>query len=125
VNSEEEPRQRRFWRLVATTVGGAVLLSSLYVVVGPSLGTVSENQRLWSDALCVSALLLGLGAGIPFLLDAGRGLTLPGKMGTSRESRGQVWDEERAKRERGIQITFALVLAALLTGIISLIASLL
>lgn len=127
---DEGSRRGVLWRLVGLAVGGALALSLLYALITPSetglaaSGALRRKLQGWSDALCVSAMLLGLGSGIPFLLDAGRGLMLPNKMGTSRESRERSWDEERAKREKGIKITFALGLAALLTGVFSLLISL-
>lgn len=119
-------RHSSFWRIVGLALGGAIGLSLLYAILRPA-GTGNDwgTAREWSDALCTSALLLGLGSGIPFLLDAGRGLLLPGKMGTSKEERLATWDAERAKREKGIRLTFALALAAAITGFLSLIISLL
>ena len=123
---DEKHPHSGFWRIVGLALGCAIGLSLLYAIVQPSGSTNNWGRaREWSDALCTSALLLGLGSGIPFLLDAGRGLMLPGKMGTSKEERLATWDEERAKREKGIRLTFALALAAAITGFLSLIISLL
>lgn len=125
MSDERHSRQVSFWRVVGIGVGSALLLSSLYILVSGGSGALVGSLSPWSDALCVSALLLGLGGGIPFLLDAGRGLTLSRTIGTTEESRRHFWDEERAKREKGMRITFALGLAALLIGLISLLVSLL
>jgi hypothetical protein len=119
-HSKPSPRGR-FWRLVGIAVAAALLLSLVYTGVSP---TETTSATPWSDALCVSSLLLALASGLPFLLDAGRGLMLPNQMSRGKEDRQRRWDEERAKREKGIQITFALGLAAFLVGLFSLLVSL-
>jgi len=109
----------RFWRLVGWALGGAVVLTLLYVLIGPGF-----SQARWSDALCISAVVLGVGSSIPFLFDAGRGLALPGKMNGDADDRRTAWDAERTKREKGMTVTFALALAAVLISLLSLLTSL-
>jgi hypothetical protein len=113
-----QPRLR-FWPLVGIVVGVDLILTLLYTLVTPGV-----DSPTWSDALCVSTLLLGAGAGMPFLFDAGRGLTLPGKMGADESTRHAALQRERLRRETGMTITFALALAAFITGLISLVISL-
>ncbi len=108
-----------FWRLVGLALAGAVVLTLLYVLIGPGF-----SQARWSDALCMSAVVLGVGSSIPFLFDAGRGLTLPGKMHGDTGDRRGAWDAERSKREKGMTVTFALALAAVLISLLSLLTSL-
>ena len=79
MSNEGDSRRVSFWQVVGIGVGSALLLSSLYILVSAGSGAPARSRSPWSDALCVSALLLGLGSGIPFLLDAGRGLTLSNK----------------------------------------------
>ena len=112
-------RQPRFWRLVGTAAGAALVFALGYALVRPGFSLAAL-----SDSLCISALLLSVASGIPFLLDAGRGLTLGGKMTADKEQQKGVLDQERAKRERGMRFTFALALAAFLIGIASVIVSL-
>jgi len=116
-SNDQEPL--RFWRLVGSALGGAVVLTLLYVLIGPGF-----SQARWSDALCMSAVGLGVGSSIPFLFDAGRGLTLPGKMHGDADDRRATWDTERTKRENGMTVTFALALAAVLISLLSLLTSL-
>jgi len=108
-----------FWRLVGIALGGAVVLTLLYALIGPGF-----SQARWSDVLCISAVVLGVGSSIPFLFDAGRGLALPGKMYGDAGDRRDTWDTERTKREKGMTITFALALAAVLISLLSLLTSL-
>lgn len=108
-----------FWRLVSLALVSAMILTLLYVLLGP--GFTSEN---WSDALCMSGVILGTGSSVPFLFDAGRSLTMPGKMSGDANDRQTAWDAERAKREKGMTVTFALALAAVLISLISLLTSL-
>ncbi len=116
-SKDQEPR--RFWRLVGLALVSAVVLTLLYVLMGPGF-----SQARWSDALCMSALILGIGSSIPFLFDAGRGLTLAGKMHGDADDRRAAWDAERTRREKGMTITFALGLAAVFIGVLSLLTSL-
>lgn len=115
-STDQEPL--RFWRLVGSTVGGALVLTLLYVLIGPGF-----SQARWSDALCTSAIVLGIGSSIPFLFDAGRGLSLPGKMHGDADDRRATWDRERTKREKGMAATFALALSSVLISVLSLLAS--
>lgn len=105
----------RFWPLVALTLAVDLVITLVIVAVGPGF-----SGQAWSDALCLSAVFLGLISGIPFLLDAGRGLTLAGKMSADNEERRELLQKERHRREKGIRFTFALALAAFLIGLLSL-----
>jgi hypothetical protein len=116
-SKDQEPL--RFWRLVGLALVGAIALTLLYVLIGPGF-----SQAHWSDALCMSALFLGVGSSFPFLFDAGRGLALPGKMHGDADERRATWDTERTKREKGMIVTFALAVAAVLIGVLSLLTSL-
>jgi predicted nucleic acid-binding Zn ribbon protein len=118
--TQSDPNGRmRFWPLVGIASGVALLFALAYALLRPgfSLGALS-------DSLCISALLLSLASGIPFLLDAGRGLAIPGKMGQDKDQQREILRDERRKRERGMRITFALALAAFLIGLASLLLSL-
>jgi len=116
-SKDQEPL--RFWRLAGLALGGTVMLTLLYVLIGPGF-----SQARWSDALCMSAVVLGGDSSMPFLFDAGRALTLPGKMRGNADDRRAIWDTERSKREKGMTITFALALAAVLVSLLSLLTSL-
>ncbi|MCD6284635.1 MAG: hypothetical protein J7M39_01820 [Anaerolineae bacterium] len=102
---DQEPL--RFWRLVGLVLAGAVMRVLLGVLIDPGY-----SQARWSDALCTSAAVLGVGSSISFLFDAGRGLTLPGTKHGDTDDRRVTWDTERSKREKGLTVTFALALAA-------------
>lgn len=108
-----------FWRTVGLASGASLLFALGYAVIRP--GGILASL---SDSLCVSALLLGAASSIPFLLDAGRGLTLGAKMTSDKSQQKEVLQEERRKREQGMRITFALALAAFLIGLASLVISL-
>lgn len=120
--------RKRFWQIVGLTLVAALCLTLLYVILGPGF-----SGRAWSDALCTSAMLLGIGSAAPVVFDVGRGmflsgLALPGKLELN-EGREAVpvkkaLQEEQRKRERGMAVTFALALAALLIGIASIVVSL-
>lgn len=117
--------QRLFLRIAGLALTVTLALTFLYVLVGPGF-----SLRGWSDALCVSAMLLGIGSAAPFIFDVGRGLVLPSRMGSnSGDHRGipaaKALQEEHVKREKGMMVTFALALAALLIAIASIAASLL
>ena len=112
-------QRTRFWMIVGITLAGDLLLTFLYTILGPGF-----SGRVWSDALCTSAVLLGTGSAVPFLFDAGRGLSIASKMGSRGDDRQQSWQEERRRREKGMLVTFALALAAVLIGLTSLIAAL-
>jgi hypothetical protein len=116
---EERKPNLRFWPLVGLVLGADLILTLIYTLIKPGV-----NGQIWSDALCTSAVLLGIGSGLPFLFDAGRGLTLVGKMGGDETARHTALRRERRRRERGMTITFALALAAFITGLVSLVISL-
>lgn len=123
--SESEPTQAhktklRFWPVVGLALGIDLIVTLLYTLV-----THRNGGTPWSDALCTSAILLGIGSGLPFLFDAGRGLTLVGKMGRDETTRHAALQRERQRRETGMTITFALALTAFITGLLSLVISLL
>ena len=112
--------RKRFWPVVGIATGASLLLALGYALIRPGF-----SFRLLSDGLCISALLLSLGAGVPFFLDAGRGFTIGGKMGSDKEQQRDLLIQERRKREKGMRITFALALAAFVIGLASLLISLL
>lgn len=116
---EKKPRSVRFWSLVGAALALDLIVTTVYVLISPD-----GSNDAWSNALCTSAILLGAASGIPFLFDAGRGLTLMGKLGGPEEERHAALRNERRRRETGMTITFALALVAFITGLISLIASL-
>ena len=116
---ESDRRALRFWPLVGIVLVIDLLITAVYVLL--NRGFSGES---WSNALCTSSVILGAASGIPFLFDAGRGLSLVGKMGSSEEERREALAEERRRRETGMTITFALALVAFITGLISLLASL-
>jgi hypothetical protein len=117
VTETDSDRRVRFWPLVGMACAAALLFALGYAVVTPGF-----SFRTLSDGLFWSAVLLGLGSVIPFLMDTGRGLSLGGRMGPDREQRNEIWQEEHRKRERGMRITFALALAALLAFLASLVS---
>jgi hypothetical protein len=109
-----------FWSLLGMILGVDIGLTFLYTLFVPGF-TISA----WSDALCGSAFLLALGSVIPVFLDAGRGFGISGKMGGSKSEQHKALTHERSLREKGMKITFALALATLLTGLLSMILSVL
>jgi hypothetical protein len=120
MTESDSGRRWRFWPVVGIATSVALLLALGYTLLAPGF-----SLRVLSDSLCLSALVLSLASGVPFLLDAGRGLAMGGKMGADKEERREVWRAERRKREYGMRITFALALAAFLIGLASLLMSLL
>ncbi|MCU0519969.1 MAG: hypothetical protein MUF84_04670 [Anaerolineae bacterium] len=122
----KQPQQdrRRFWRIVGVALAITVGLALIYVSLGPD-----SSIGAWSDALCASAMLLAMASAAPIVFDVGRGLTLAGRM-VSRNGEGNAdatstaLSDEHRKREKGMTVTFALALAALLVGIASIAASL-
>lgn len=120
MTQSDRDQRVRFWPVVGIACCAALLLALGYAIFESGF-----SLRVLSDGLCISAIVLSLGAGVPFLMDAGRGFTMAGKMGPDKEKQSEVWQEERQKRERGMRITFALALAAFLIGLTSLLFSLL
>ena len=123
---ELDPNQPfRFWRAVGLATGAALALALILALFRPSVYLTAL-----ADSLCILALLLGMASSIPFLLDAGRGLMLSGKLvpGTEQQDndaeRHAILQEEHRKREFGMRITFALALAALIIGLASIVMSL-
>ena len=118
-SEKDRARGPRFWQTVGVVLGADLVITLLYTLISSGF-----SDRVWSDALCVSAIILSVASVLPFLLDAGRGVTMIGKMRGSDEQRRAIWEEERRKREKGMTITFALFLAALLIGLASVAAGL-
>lgn len=110
----------RFWRTLGFVLAADFIFTLLYTLINSGF-----SGRIWSDALCISSIVLGLASVLPFLLDAGRGFTMLKKMRGTDEERHSAWEEERSKREKGMTITFALFLAAFLAGLASVAVSLL
>ncbi|MDF1514265.1 MAG: hypothetical protein P1S60_10700 [Anaerolineae bacterium] len=110
----------RFFPLLALVMGVVVVLTFLYTLIIPGLST-----RGWSDSLCVSVFVLALGSAMPVFLDAGRGARLAGKMGGSKKEQHEAFVQERTMREKGMRVTFVLVVATFLTGLLSVLISLL
>jgi hypothetical protein len=115
----DSDERMRFWPVVGIATGASVLLALGYALIQPGF-----SFSLLSDGLCISALVLSLGAAVPLFLDAGRGFSLGGKISSDKTQQRDVWKEERRKREQGMRITFALALAAFLIGLASLLISL-
>lgn len=122
---QSQQGQWPFWRIVGLALVIALSLTLLYVILGPGF-----SGRAWSDALCTSAMLLGIGSAVPVVFDVGRGAWLGGSVlpGKRESSDGDpistALREDHRKREKGIAVTFALALTALLIGIASIVASL-
>jgi len=117
--SERSHERRRFWRLVGMALLGGAILTVINVLISREPSLVG-----WSNALCRSAMLLGIGSAVPFLFDAGRTFGVAGKLEGDADNRRAVWESEQAKREKGMTVTFAIALAAAATGVASLLASL-
>jgi hypothetical protein len=108
-----EDGRPRFWRLFAIAIGGGMALSLLYALL-----TGPFTVRAISDALCTSALLLGAATLAPLLLDFGRSTVVFRRASTRAEMKEAMADERR-KRERGMTVTFALGIAAVLLGVLA------
>lgn len=118
-DSENQGPKVRFWPVVGILLIADLILTLAYTALSSRL-----TGEAWSDALCLSAILLGAASMVPFFFDAGRGITLAGKMRGTGEERHAAFHEERRRRETGMTITFALALVAFIVGVISLLASL-
>ncbi len=108
------PRKVRFWPLLGIVLAADVLLVLAYTLIVPGF-----SGRAFSDALCVSALLLGAATAIPVLLDTGRSFGVGARMGDGEVMRHVVLQKERQRREQGMVITFALAAAVLILAIAS------
>ena len=108
----------RFWSLLGLIIGADLILTFFYTLLVPGL-TVNS----WADTLCGSTFLLAIGSTVPVFLDAGRGMGLAGKMGGTKAEQHDAFVYERAKREKGMRITFILALATAFIGVLSLVLS--
>jgi len=104
----------RFWPLLGINLGADVLLVLAYTVIVPGF-----SGRAFSDALCVSSLMLGMATAIPVLLDTLRGFGIGAQMGASEADRHAALQTEHDRREQGMRITFALAAAVLILAIAS------
>ncbi len=104
----------RFWPLLGIILGADLLIVLVYTLIVPGL-----TGRAFSDALCTSALLLGLAAALPVLLDVGRGIGVGARMGDSEAERRAALQTEHQRREQGIVITFVLAAATFIIAMIS------
>jgi len=111
-------KKLRFWPTLGILLGADIVLALLYTFVVPGL-----SGRTYSDSLCVSAALLGIGAVVPVLLDMGRGARLATKMGRSEEERHEALEKERENRDMGSRITFLFAAAAFVIGVLSIVVS--
>ena len=91
--SESSHERRRFWRLVGMALLGGAILTVINVLISREPSLVG-----WSNALCRSAMLLGIGSAVPFLFDAGRTFGVAGKLEGDADNRRAVW-ESRAGQE--------------------------
>lgn len=107
-----------FWRL-----WGRVMGATLVLVLGYALLFRRFTPRGLSDALCSSALWLGLIALVPLVVELGRGVALPGRVGGDPEAWHQALITERQFRRRSMNVTFVLVAAALVLTVLSFILS--
>ncbi len=119
---EKSPKRKfKFWPLLGIAVAVDLILVLIYaVIIAQGL-----SGRVYSDALCTSAMFLGVLSALPVLFDAGRGMGLAINIGTSKEERYQALEKERRRREQGMVITFALVAATMLITLLSFIIGML
>lgn len=117
-NRTPSPRWQ-FWQVFVLATALALALTLLVTSIGP--GFSAEN---WSDALCMSALGLGVASTVPVILDVGRGFWLIKHIAENEKGQEEALKQDHKRRDRGIMFTFALALAALLLMVLSLLVSL-
>lgn len=107
------------WKLTGAILGIDLALVCLYLLI---LGKLT--LRGLSDALCTSALLLGAATLLPLLGDVGRGLRVGVKVAEDqqRTNVNQTLKKEQTRRAKGMRYTFAFALAALIIGLLSILA---
>lgn len=110
----------RFWRLLGLVTGADLVFVVVYTLLFRRF-----TPRGLSDALCSSALLVGLVALVPLVVELGRGINLPGRAGGNQEKLRRAMADEQRLRQQGMVITFALVAAAVVLAVISFILSVL
>lgn len=106
----------RFWRLLGLVTGADLVFVVVYTLLFRRF-----TPRGLSDALCSSALLVGLVALVPLVVELGRGINLPGRAGGNQEKLRRAMADEQRLRQQGMVITFALVVAAVVLAVISFI----
>jgi hypothetical protein len=104
---------------------GLVTGADLVFVVVYTLLFRRFTPRGLSDALCSSALLVGLVALVPLVVELGRSINLPGRAGGNQEKLRRAMADEQRLRQQGMVITFALIAAAVILAVISFILSVL
>ncbi len=112
-------RKIRFWPLLGIILAADGILALAYTLIGPGW-----SGRAFSDSLCVSALLLGLAATVPALLDIGRGIGVGMRMSSNTAEQRAVLQKEHQQREQGMVITFVLATAMLIIALLSFLISL-
>lgn len=118
INGTPPPRWR-FWQVFGLATAMALAITLLFTAFGSGF-----NTEKWSNALCLSALALGVASTIPVILDVGRGFLLIGRITESKEEQKEALERDHTQRNTGIMFTFALALAALLLMFLSLVVSL-
>ncbi len=110
----------RFWRLLGLVTGADLVFVVVYTLLFRRF-----TPRGLSDALCSSALLVGLVALVPLVVELGRSINLPGRAGGNQEKLRRAMADEQRLRQQGMVITFALIAAAVILAVISFILSVL